>query len=46
MKVQQRGRFEDDRRTDQPPWAHEHGTQAGDHTLGGTPEWATVFAID
>ena len=36
MKVQQRGRFEDDRGTNQPAPAHEGRTQAGDHTIGGT----------
>jgi hypothetical protein len=36
MKVQQRGRLEDDHGTDQPARAHEDRTQAGDHTIGGT----------
>ena len=36
MKAQQRGRFQYDRGTDQPPRAHEHGTQAGDHAIKGT----------
>ena len=36
MKVQQRGRFEDDRGTDQPARADEDRTQTGDDTIGGT----------
>ncbi len=36
MKGQQRRRFEDDRRTDQPARAHEDRTQAGDHAIRGT----------
>jgi hypothetical protein len=33
MKAQQRGRFEDDRGTNQPARAHDERTQAGDHPI-------------
>ena len=36
MKAQQRGRFEDDCRTDQPAWAYEDRTQPGNHAISGT----------
>jgi hypothetical protein len=36
MQAQQRGRFEDDRGTDQPARAHQERTQAGDNAISGT----------
>jgi hypothetical protein len=46
MKAQQGGRFEDDRRTDQPARSHEERTQAGDNTIQRNEDWATVFETD
>ena len=36
MQAQQRGRFEDNRGTDQPARADEDRTQTGDHAIGRT----------
>ena len=36
MQSQHRGRFEDNRGTDQPARAHKDRTQTGDHAIGGT----------
>jgi hypothetical protein len=46
MKVQQRGRFEDDRGTDQPARAQVESTEAGDHAIKRGGDWATVFGSD